>query len=75
MMMMMMLILVTSLAFQITLGAEPLASISRPFHLFLPFHNTTTQVTLRTQEQVSNPIPSCHLSGNLCSNINSSAAA
>ena len=40
---MMMLILVSSLANQITFGAEPLASISRPFHLNLPFLNTTTQ--------------------------------
>ena len=48
----MMLCLVSSLAFQITFGAEPLASISRPFHIWLPFHNTTTQITLRTQVQV-----------------------
>ena len=32
-----------SLAFQTASGAEPLASISRPFHLNLPFHHTTTQ--------------------------------
>ena len=68
-----MLFLVSSLTFQITLvGAEPLASMNRPFHIFLPFHNTTTQVTLRTQEQVSHTIPSYHLSGNLCSDINTS---
>ena len=52
-MMMMMLNLVSSLAFQITFGAEPLASISRPFHLCLPFLNVTSQVILRTQVQVS----------------------
>ena len=42
-MMMMMLVLVFSLTFQTAFGAEPLASISRPFHLNLPFPNTTTQ--------------------------------
>ena len=51
--MMMMLNLVSSLAFQITFGAEPLVSISRPFHLCLPFLNVTSQVILRTQVQVS----------------------
>ena len=40
---MIMLILVFSLTFQTAFGAEPLASISRPFHLNLPFLNTTTQ--------------------------------
>jgi len=44
MMVMMMLILVSGLAAQITFGAEPLASISRPFHPNnLPSLNTTTQ--------------------------------
>ena len=35
MMMMMMLFLVSSLTFQTAFGAEPLASVSRPFHLNL----------------------------------------
>ena len=42
-MMMMILILVFSLTFQTAFGAEPLASISRPFHLNLPFLITATQ--------------------------------
>ena len=41
--MMMMMILVFSLTFQTAFGAEPLASISRPFHLNLPSPCTTTQ--------------------------------
>ncbi len=66
---MMMLNLVSSLAFQITFGAEPLASISRPFHLNLPFHNTTTQIILRTQVQVSHTTPTVPLSLYLYCNI------
>jgi len=51
MMVMMMLILVSGLAAQITFGAEPLASISRPFHLNLqyPKYHYYTQIILRTQ--------------------------
>ena len=43
MMMMMFSHIVSSLTFQTAFGAEPLAAISRPFHLNLPFLNTTTQ--------------------------------
>ena len=66
MMMMMMLILVSSLTFQITFGAVPLASISRPFHFCLPFHNTTTRVTLRHKNKYQTPF---HLATCLTSNI------
>ena len=45
--------LVSSLTFQTAFGAEPLASISRPFHLYLPFLNTTTQIILRIQAQIN----------------------
>ena len=68
-MMMMMLSLVYSLPFQITFGAEPLASIRRPFHIFLPFQNTTNQVYLRAQEQVSHTTPAIPMSLYLCCNI------
>ena len=69
-MMMMMLSLVYSLPFQITFGAEPLASIRRPFHIFLPYQNTTSQVYLRTQEQVSHTTPAIPMSLYLCCNTN-----
>ena len=52
MMIIILIILVPSLPHQIAFGAEPLASISRPFHLNLPFRNTTTLIILRPQAQI-----------------------
>ena len=65
MMMMMMLILVSSLTFQITFGAPSFYKQTLP-HLSAISENTTNQVTLRTQEQVSHTTPAIPLSLYLC---------
>jgi len=63
MMMMMMLILFSffSLTFQTAFGAEPLASISRPFHFYLPFLNTPDLVIISTKEQIPLSTPQLYI--------------
>ncbi len=65
MMMVMMLILVFSLAFQTAFAAEPRASISRPFHLNLPFLNTTTQSSYKHKNNTLQYISLDHASETL----------
>ena len=67
-MMMMMILVYFKSASWITTRTEAPASICGPFHIFLPYQNTTNQVYLRTQEQVSHTTPAIPMSLYLCCN-------